>query len=106
MRVEQGASVFAGRTENVSEGGLFVLTDLPQPIGTHIAFALRLPEIDQTLHLSGSVCWVREVERREWSRRGFGIRFDSIAPEVFAQIRQMLTIRGVIVRSDDGGEAF
>jgi uncharacterized protein (TIGR02266 family) len=101
MRLERGSSVFVGRTENISEGGLFVVTDLPEPIGARVDFSLRLPEIDQTIHLSGSVCWIRQVERREWQKRGFGIRFDSIAPETFAQIRQTLTIRGVELRGDD-----
>ena len=101
MRLERGRSVFTGRTENVSEGGLFVLTDLPERIGARVDFSLRLPEIDQTIHLSGNVCWIREVERRDWHKRGFGLRFDSIAPEIFAQIRQTLTIRGVALRTDD-----
>jgi Tfp pilus assembly protein PilZ len=78
-----------------------VVTDLPERIGARVDFSLRLPEIDRTIQLSGTVCWIREVERREWQKRGFGIRFDSIAPEVFAQIRQTLTIRGVEVRGND-----
>ena len=106
MRLERGSSVFSGRTENVSEGGLFVVTDVPERIGARVDFSLRLPEIDQTIHLSGHVCWVRDVERREWRKRGFGVRFDSIAPEIFAQIRQTLTIRGVSVKVDDELESF
>ncbi len=50
---------YAGFSENISEGGLFVATDALQPVGTLIQIAFTLPKLKETFDLLAEVRWVR-----------------------------------------------
>ena len=58
---------------NLSEGGLFLLTEEPLPVGR--VLALELPLAERTLHLTG--CVVHATATEEWS--GNGIQLTSLA---------------------------
>jgi Tfp pilus assembly protein PilZ len=58
---------------NLSEGGLFLLTDQPLAVGRELA--LELPLAERTIHVSGKV--VHATATEEWA--GNGIQLTSLA---------------------------
>lgn len=66
----------AGRVTNISRGGLFIETPTPLPMHAPIDLALRLPELQTVLNVTGRVVWTYDV-RRSTSQlmTGSGIKF-------------------------------
>ncbi|MHB8878537.1 MAG: PilZ domain-containing protein, partial [Myxococcaceae bacterium] len=56
---------------DLSQGGAFVRTALPAPVGTHLAFDMRPPLSLTRLRLKGRVAWVRLTG----PARGMGVQF-------------------------------
>ncbi|HEX2569972.1 MAG TPA: PilZ domain-containing protein [Polyangia bacterium] len=54
---------------NLSEGGLFIRTSRPLPIGTEIEMAIRVGDA-APIHQTGQVTWVRGTEEE-----GMGVKF-------------------------------
>jgi uncharacterized protein (TIGR02266 family) len=50
---------YAGLSENLSEGGVFIATSQPLPIGTPVVLEFTLPTSPVALSLFGVVQWVR-----------------------------------------------
>lgn len=86
VRFGSDAPKLPGLTANVSESGLFVITDSPNPVGRHVQIDLRFP--DQPVLLSGEVVWVspRKVAGRNV---GFGARLIQKPFEYTARIREL-----------------
>ncbi len=49
---------FADYTRNISNGGTFIKTDKPLPIGTEFTFKLQVPKLREPLTIAGQVRWV------------------------------------------------
>jgi len=64
---------FADYARNISNGGTFIGTDKPLPIGTEFVFKLFIPSLDRPLELRGKVKWIAEPEGE--GEPGMGIRF-------------------------------
>jgi uncharacterized protein (TIGR02266 family) len=65
---------FTGFSENISEGGLFVATEAPHPLGT--VMELTLSVMGQSAKtLRGEVVWIRPPNARGGLPAGFGLRF-------------------------------
>jgi len=64
---------FAGLTQDVSQGGVFVATYRLVPVGTVLELDLELPDGSRA-HVRGEVRWVREPRDGE-GRPGLGISF-------------------------------
>jgi uncharacterized protein (TIGR02266 family) len=88
--VGSGSNFYAGRTRDISLGGLFVETDVPLPIGTLIDVKVKLPKT--TFTLPCEVMWM--LSDRAKNTVGVGIRFVELthaakrAIEAFMAIRQ------------------
>ncbi len=59
---------------NVSEGGLFIRTKTPKPIGTPLAFKIDLANGQRALQGTGTVKWVKETSDAK-GPAGMGIEF-------------------------------
>lgn len=57
---ESEHNFFTGMTENISQGGLFIATHSPRPLGDSIDVTFTLPGVGQAVQLLGRVKWVRE----------------------------------------------
>jgi type IV pilus assembly protein PilZ len=67
---------FADYTQNISQGGTFIATDRPLPVGTQFVFALRVPGMDEPLKLEGKVVWVTlAADASSGNPPGMGIEF-------------------------------
>ncbi len=66
---------FADYTRNISNGGTFIQTEKPLPIGTEFVFKLQVPKLDEPLSIEGQVRWINEAGSDEPDGPGMGIRF-------------------------------
>jgi len=65
---------FTGFSENISEGGLFVATEAPHPLGTVIEVTLTVMA-GEPMTLRGEIAWIRPINARGGLPAGFGLRF-------------------------------
>lgn len=74
-----------GVTANISESGMFIITDQPAPVGAHVLIDVRLPE--GPVVLGGQVVWART--RKEADRSlGFGVRLVERAREYVVELKK------------------
>lgn len=66
---------FADYTRNISNGGTFIKTDKPLPIGTEFTFKLQVPKLEDALTIAGQVRWIVAPEKEGSDEAGMGIRF-------------------------------
>ena len=69
-------------THNISQGGTFIRTDRPLPVGTALSFTIRAPRLEEAIVLRGTVRWVVEANQAEGGRpagMGIGFVYDSTA---------------------------
>src|SRR5205085_1377769 len=59
VTLESDNNFYAGITNDISEGGVFIAMDHPPPIGREIGFDLRLHEDGPVWQVIGLVRWVR-----------------------------------------------
>ena len=65
-------------TQNISQGGMFVLTDTPPALGTTVEVNILIPEIMRVIHVNGQVVHIlnREDALRLGQKAGIGIQFE------------------------------
>ena len=92
---------YAGITDNVSAGGIFVATYTPPPMGAEIELTLQL-ETQKPLSLRGVVCWIRTVDTAsEFAPAGCGIRWIDLTAEAEQLITKFVGKRDTILHDDD-----
>jgi uncharacterized protein (TIGR02266 family) len=74
-------------TDNLSEGGLFLRTADPKPVGTPIRFEFALRDGGPPIRGAGIVRWV-ETDRAK--SPGMGIRFTELDAEGRRELRSIL----------------
>lgn len=94
LNLYSGSNFYAGFTEDVSEGGVFVATYAMLPIGAKVALELGLPG-GLTIEATGTVRWLRDCRTEDESTEppGMGIEFDGITDEARALIREFVENR-------------
>ena len=65
---------------NISQGGLFISTRNPLPLGTRIALKVGFPDAELPLNIEGEVVWVSEYDKKSKSNLipGMGIQFRNL----------------------------
>ncbi len=64
---------------NISEGGMFIQSRAPQPVGTLLRFELMLQDGTPLLKGEGHVIWVKEYDAAHPTRvHGMGVRFEAL----------------------------
>lgn len=99
VTLESDHNFYAGITDNVSEGGIFVALD-PQPaVGTEVDLELKLGE--ETYKIHGEVRWVRtERIASEGMPAGCGVKWIEISAEALAAIRRFTEARETLFYED------
>jgi uncharacterized protein (TIGR02266 family) len=82
---------FAGLSEDLSDGGLFIATYELLPVGTAITISFTLPN-ERRVNASARVVWLREP-RDGGVSPGMGVRFDSLSEADMQAIRAFLQER-------------
>jgi uncharacterized protein (TIGR02266 family) len=101
VTLESESNFYMGLTENLSEGGLFIATHLVKPMGTRIEVSIKLPHVAEPIKAVGTVRWTREYSETSDTMPGMGVRFENIAPEHVAQIREFLAARAPLFYDED-----
>ncbi len=83
VEVIAGEEKRTATTRNISLGGLFIETDQPYPLQTHLQIRFKIPTHPETIEVSGEVRWVEPGDADQPC--GMGIRFQGLrAREVWA----------------------
>lgn len=82
---------------NLSEGGIFIRSRDPRPVGSRLSFELRLRGGELVFSGEGTVRWVQGLDSRGLGTPGMGLQFDSLTDESRAILQRILSLRG----SDD-----
>ena len=84
-------SLFSEFARNINDGGIFVETDAPQPIGTSVELEFKLPGADQPIEVVGNV--VRSVSTDQVESdgtAGMAIEFENLCSDVRQQINEII----------------
>jgi uncharacterized protein (TIGR02266 family) len=102
VSIDSESNFYVGFAENLSDGGIFVATHAPRPIGCSVNLLVALPD-QGPIRAKGTVAWVREYREQNDVPPGMGIRFDRISPDDmrrildFGRARQPMFFDGEIV---------
>lgn len=75
VRFARGSTIDISSTEEISEGGLFLITRCPLAPGTPLHLEIDAGVLDATIEVEGTVRWVRSRDDGN-GPAGMGIRFD------------------------------
>ena len=84
-------SLFSEFARNINDGGVFVETDAPQPIGTSVELEFKLPGADRPIEVIGNV--VRSVSADQVESdgvTGMAIEFENLGSDVRQQINEII----------------
>jgi type IV pilus assembly protein PilZ len=84
-------SLFSEFARNINDGGIFIETDTPQPIGTNVELEFKLPGADQPIEVIGNV--VRSISADQIGSdgvAGMGIEFENLDSDVRQQINEVI----------------
>ena len=84
-------SLFSEFARNINDGGIFVETDTPQPIGTSVELEFKLPGADQPIEVIGNV--VRSVSTDQVDSdgvSGMAIEFENLDSDIRQQINEII----------------
>jgi uncharacterized protein (TIGR02266 family) len=101
VSIESEHNFYAGVSDDISIGGLFVASDAPPQTGTVVEVSLLLPGSDAPLEVTGVVRWVREVSiPRDGLPAGCGIAWANIAKSDLEAISRFVQQRETILFED------
>ncbi len=102
VTLESESNFYVGFTDNLSDGGVFVATHAPKPIGSTVSLIIALPQ-QMPVSAQGRVAWLREYSESNDAVPGMGIQFDLLLPRdadrilEFARTRDPIFFDGEIV---------
>jgi uncharacterized protein (TIGR02266 family) len=91
------SNFYAGLTQDISEGGLFVATHTPFAVGTTVSVRFTLPAVRE-IQAEGIVVWVREPLA---GNSGMGIQFKQLSPEDAATIQRFIAKRPPLYHEEE-----
>jgi type IV pilus assembly protein PilZ len=80
--------LFSEFARNINEGGLFVETDTPHPVGTEVSLQFKIPGSDEPLHVIGRIA--HTTSGGEGEPPGIGIEFDDLDSQARQRINQLV----------------
>ena len=94
MEFERFSGFISEYSKNISEGGMFIRTDTPQPIGSVFSFEFRLRDDIKLIQGWGEVAWIRDAaEANEDNPAGMGIKFIDLDEDSRVLIRRIVSTR-------------
>jgi type IV pilus assembly protein PilZ len=84
-------SLFSEFARNINDGGIFVETDTPQPVGTNVELEFKLPGADRPIEVVGNV--VRSISTDQVESDGvpgMGIEFENLGADLREQINEII----------------
>src|SRR5512137_898570 len=75
---------------DISQGGMFINTRTPLPVGTDVKILIQLPMIESPIGLNGRVTRVVKLESRSRVAPGMGIQFTDLDPSRRQQLEALV----------------
>ena len=100
VQLEEGTTLAMCQTENISNTGMLVRTQVGYPIGTRLSFEFPLPSDGRTVKGEAEV--VRHTLLGREQIRGVGVRFLSFEGDGKRRFREYLDSLGKVVREEAG----
>src|SRR4051812_5774380 len=91
---------FCGLSGDISQGGVFISTYLPFPVGSAVDLEFSLPGTDAVLQACGEVRWVRDHSHH--GPRGIGVAFEQLSEQDREAIHEFCTVRPALYYDDVG----
>lgn len=91
---------YAGLTENLSVGGLFIATHQLKKVGEHVDVTLHLPDGGEPSRCVAEVRWTRVYSETSDAPPGMGVRFLEIDDTTIERIKQFLAHREPLLWDD------
>ena len=101
LEFEKFSGFITEYSSNISEGGIFIRTNDPKPLGTVLSFEFKLADNFKLIQGLGEVVWARTEDLSPERPAGMGIRFVDIDPQSRELISTM--VHNYVKR---GGEPF
>ena len=80
--------LFSDFARNINEGGIFVETATPHPLGTLVDLQFKLPGSDEPIRIKGTVVRLSDGEGGELP--GLGIEFENLDGPTRQRINQLV----------------
>jgi uncharacterized protein (TIGR02266 family) len=91
----QGVEEFVEKyATNMSEGGMFLRTKTPQPIGTELQFKIEIAGGQRVMQGSAVVKWVRAVAKSPAEPAGMGVEFLNLDTASQQIVMRMMALTG------------
>lgn len=100
IEFEKFSGFISEYSTNISEGGIFIRSDQPAPIGTVLSFEFKLKDNFTLIQGLGEVAWIRNGNPPD-QPKGMGIRFRELSP----QSRQLIATM-IANHQSKGGKVF
>ena len=92
VTLESEHNFFTGVTSNISDGGVFVATPAPPPVGSEVGFEMLLG--GERFLIMGVVCWVRDEHAASaGAPAGCGVRFVHLEDGALDAIHRFIQVR-------------
>src|SRR5262245_20653050 len=79
---------FSEFARNINEGGLFIESETPHPLGTRVDLQFQLPGSDEPAHVVGTV--VRSSDGSASEPPGMGIEFDQLDSQTRQRVNELV----------------
>jgi type IV pilus assembly protein PilZ len=79
---------WSGLPMDMSDGGVFVATHRPLPVGTRVRVAMTLPGEADPVMATGQVTWTRPHLEGSDAPAGVGVFFVDVEEEAIAKVRR------------------
>ncbi len=100
VTLQSQSNFYTGSAENLSVGGVFVVTDLVRPIGDLVDLVIHLPNRPEAVHAVGQVRWARKPQQEEGKPPGLGVQFFGLNERGANTIRDFLSSRAPLVHDE------
>ena len=82
---------FTGYALNISQGGLFVATHLPEAVGSHLSLRFTLPGAVREIQTSVKVAWVQEFNpMHPETQPGMGLQFINLSSKDREEVNEYM----------------
>lgn len=100
---DSDSNFYAGLTQNISAGGLFIATHRIKKVGERVHLKFSLPGTAKPIECETEVRWIRENSSllRTDSATGMGVRFIDMAPSDAEIIQKFLESRESLLYDDE-----
>ena len=98
VTLESEHNFYTGVSNDISEGGVFVASYMPPPVGSMVELSLMLPGSSEAFTMMGIVRWVRDIKAAcEGYPAGCGIEWVDVSEPAMRLIQRFVHQRETIL---------